>query len=228
MSPTLRNTIAAILVATPLAASAAVSGADIQITEWMYNGNGATGEYIEFTNLGPTAVDLTGWSFDDNTRQTGSFNLSGLGVVSAGQSFIVTEAAAADFVAVWNLGSDVKIVGGNTHNLGRSDEINIYDAAGLLVDRLTYGDQAYGGTIRAQNASGNPLSLDALGSQEVTASWVLATAGDTFGSYASTMGDIGNPGIFALAVPEPSQAALLFAGLGFIGAIARRRTMKGV
>jgi hypothetical protein len=42
------------------------------------------------------------------------------------------------------------------------------------------------------------------------------------------MGDIGNPGIFALAVPEPSQAALLFAGLGFIGAIARRRTMKGV
>lgn len=227
MSPTLRNMIAAILVATPLAASAAVSVPDIQITEWMYNGNGVTGEYIEFTNLGQTAVDLTGWSFDDSSRQTGSFGLSALGIIGAGQSFVITEASASDFISVWNLGGNTKVLGENTHNLGRSDEINIYDAAGLLVDRLTYGDLAYGGTIRAQNASGNPLSLDALGSQEVTTSWVLATAGDTFGSYASTTGDIGNPGVFALAVPEPSQVAMLFAGLGFIGAIARRRTMKG-
>lgn len=39
------------------AAFAPAASAQVYITEWMYNGNGTTGEYIEFTNLGSTAVD---------------------------------------------------------------------------------------------------------------------------------------------------------------------------
>ncbi len=41
------------------AAFAPLASAQVYITEWMYNGNGETGEYIEFTNLGSTAVDFT-------------------------------------------------------------------------------------------------------------------------------------------------------------------------
>ncbi len=52
----------------------------------------------------------------------------------------------------------VKVVGENAANLGRADEINLFDANGTLIDRLTYGDQRFAGTIRAQNRSGNPLS----------------------------------------------------------------------
>lgn len=45
----------------------------------------------------------------------------------------------------------------------QSREINLYDADGNLVDRLTYGDNTLSGSIRAQNNSGNPESLDVLG-----------------------------------------------------------------
>jgi predicted extracellular nuclease len=187
--------------------------AQVQITEWMYNGADGTGEYVELTNLGSSAVDFAGWSFDDASRTPGSFSLSVLGVVAAGESVLITEAAAADLRAAWGLATGVKVAGGNTHNLGRADELNVYGAQGQLVDRLTYGDAVIPGTVRAQNRSGNPLLLADLQPMTVTGNWVLATAGDSFGSYASTLGDIGNPGTFALApVPEPGGWALLLAG----------------
>ena len=79
------------------AAAAHAADGGIQIAEWMYNGNGATGEYIEFTNLGTTAIDFTGWSFDDDSRTAGVTSLSGFGIVAAGRSAVLTEADAADF-----------------------------------------------------------------------------------------------------------------------------------
>jgi predicted extracellular nuclease len=211
-----------LLAALSLAASAGAH-AQIQITEWMYNGNGPTGEYVEFTNLGPAAIDFSGWSFDDSSRTPGSTSLSGFGVVAAGASVILAESTAEDFRSAWALASGVAVVGGNTNNLGRSDEINLFDAAGNLVDRLTYGDQALPGTVRAQNFSGNPGTLADLLPQTVTGGWVLAATGDAFGSYASSGGDIGNPGAFTLAVPEPSTYAMLIAGLALVAGAARRR-----
>lgn len=35
------------------------------ITEWMYSG--IDGGFVEFTNVGSAAVDMTGWSFCDNS-----------------------------------------------------------------------------------------------------------------------------------------------------------------
>jgi uncharacterized protein len=54
----------------------------------------------------------------------------------------LAETSAADFRAAWGLDSSFKVIGGLTTNLGRSDEINLYNAAGELVDRLTYGDNS--------------------------------------------------------------------------------------
>lgn len=211
------------LAGLALAGAGAAAHADVQATEWMYNGADATGEYIEFTNLGNSAVDFTGWSFDDDSRIAGTTSLSSLGVVAAGESVILTEALAADFRAAWNLAAAVKVVGGNAANLGRADEINLYDAAGQLVDRLTYGDVAFPGTVRTANRSGNPGSLADLLPTTVSTGWVLATAGDAYGSYSSQLGDQGNPGLFALAVPEPASWALWLAGFGVVAGVARRR-----
>ncbi|WP_428303574.1 lamin tail domain-containing protein [Lacipirellula sp.] len=202
-----------------LAIAALLTGradAAIQITEWMYAG--ANGEFIEFTNTGATPVDLTGWSYTDSARTPGQVSLAALGTVAAGESFIVTEAAAPTFRTAWNLPLSVKVFGDNVVNLGRADEVNIYNGT-TLVDRLTYDDQGIAGSIRTQNKSGIPSSLAALGANNVL-QWQLAANGDSFGSVASVGGDLGNPGRFTL-VPEPATLAL--AGLGAVAIAALRR-----
>lgn len=216
--------IRALAPLTLLAATPAF--ANIQITEWMYNGNGPTGEYVEFTNLGSTPVDFSGWSFDDDSRTAGTVSLAAIGVLAPGASALLAEAAAADFRAAWNLGAGLAIVGSNTTNLGRADEINLFDASGTLVDRLTYGDAVFAGTVRTQNFSGNPGTPADLASFTVTPGWVLASVGDGFGSYASAFGDVGNPGIYT-PVPEPGTWALLLAGAGVVAGVARRRQAQG-
>jgi len=167
---------------------------DMVITEWMYNGAGAgsTGEFVEFTNTGSAPVDMTGWSFDDDSRVPGTITLSGFGVVLPGQSVILTDETAATFAAIWGL-SGVTIIGGNTANLGRNDEINLYDAGNNLVDRLTYGDESYPGTPRTQTKSCNIPAAD-YGYSVPQTSWVLAADGDTYGSMVSTRGEVGSPG----------------------------------
>lgn len=188
----------------------------VRMTEWMYNGS--DGEFIEWTNLGPAAVDFTGWSFDDDSRTPGTVSLSAFGVVGAGESVILCEPDAATFRAAWGLAASVKVIGLNATNLGRNDEINLYDGANALVDRLTYGDQNIPGTIRTNNISGWAPLAD-LGTNNAGA-WVLSTVGDAQNSYAGAAGSVANPDTYI--VPAPGAAALLaLAGL-------RRRARRAV
>lgn len=181
--------------------------ATIQITEWMYKGakvyGGTEGEFIEFTNLGNTAIDMTGWSFDDNSRVSGSFNLSAFGIVAPGESVILTEATASSFRTAWGLSASVKIIGGLNQNLGKDDEINLYNSAGALIDRLTYADA----DPKTANKSCT-IPLADLARTTASGSWALAYVGDVFGSFASSGGDIGNPGYY-YAVPEPATLFIL-------------------
>jgi predicted extracellular nuclease len=193
---------------------AASAQATVQITEFMYNGaGGAAREFVEFTNLGPGTVDMTNWSFDDSSRAPGSQSLGSFGTLAEGESAILCEPTADAFRTAWGLSASVKIVGGNTNNLSRSDEINLYDGT-TLIDRLTYDDQTLGGT-RTQGVSANPPMADP--SNGVSGQWIASVNGDAYGSHLSTDSEIGNPGVWT---PEPSSIALLMIG-GFV--VARRR-----
>ncbi|MFL5730040.1 MAG: lamin tail domain-containing protein, partial [Cytophagaceae bacterium] len=167
----------------------------IRITEYMYNGNGVSGigEYVEFTNVGGANVDMTSWSFDDNTRTPGSQSLSAFGIVKPGESVIFTELAAGTFRSNWNLCAGIKIIGGNTNGLGREDEINLYDASNNLIDRLTYGDQTFSpGSIRTTTKSGW-VSAAGIGNNTIT-QWTLSSAADGEASFTSSLAEIGSPG----------------------------------
>jgi predicted extracellular nuclease len=209
------------LFVAAFAATAQPACAAIRITEWMYNGGGTNsiGEFVELTNLGPAAVDFAGWSFDDSSRAPGSQSLSAFGLVAPGESVVFTESAAADFRTNWNLPAAVKIIGGNSNNLSRSDEINVYDAGNALVDRLTYSDQDIPGSIRTQLVSGNPNSAAALGVNNALL-WSLSATGDAFGSTTSVAGEIGNPGSYP--IPEPATFTLAAAALLVIFGQRRR------
>jgi hypothetical protein len=167
----------------------------MRITEFMYNGGGAAsvGEFVEFTNIGGAPVDMTGWSFDDNSRTPGSQDLSGFGTVQPGESVILTEITAATFRTNWNLCAGVKIVGGNGNNLGRADEINLYNGL-TLIDRLTYDDQTLGGPrTTLKSAWVNPAGLGT----NISTQWTLSSAADAEASYVSATSpstEIGSPG----------------------------------
>jgi hypothetical protein len=174
-----------------------VAGA-MRITEFMYNSSGTGGEYVEFTNIGGTAVDMSGWSFDDNSRLAGSQSLSAFGTVQPGESVIITELSAATFRTLWNLCATVKVIGGSTNGLGREDEINLYNATNTLIDRLTFGDQTYSpGSIRT-TGKGGWVSATGLGMNDIT-KWTLSGTSDSEASYSSTTPDIGSPGKSTLA-----------------------------
>ena len=169
----------------------------MRITEFMYSGG--SGEFVELTNMSGTAVDMSGWSLDDDHAVPGAFNLSAFGLVQPGESVIVTEANADAFRTAWNLPATVKIIGGlgsvgtGGNNYSRNDTINLYNA-GTLVDRLAFGDQTYPGTIRTQNASAQTCR-QSLGVNNVSL-WTLSVAGDVYGSYLSSNGDKGTPGMY--------------------------------
>lgn len=168
----------------------------MRITEFMYSGT--NGEFVEFTNMSDSAIDLTGWSFDDDHAIAGALSLSPLGTVAAGESVVITETVASTFRTAWGLDASVKVLGGvgstgvGGNNLARNDQINLYNASGTLVDRLRFGDQTFTGTIRTQNASGQ-VCRDYIGDDAV-ASWVLSSIGDAYGSVASIGNDKGSPG----------------------------------
>lgn len=225
-----RKTISTLLFAALLTSGVANASPalnnEIRITEWMYSPASSSSEFIEFTNMGNSAVDFTGWSFDDNSRVAGSQSLSAFGIVQAGESVILAEASEAVFRSEWNLAATIKVIGGNTNNLGRSDEINLYDNLNTLIDRLTYNDQGSGAVDgpRTAGVSGNPGSLAVIGANTAN-QWTLSAIGDAEGSWYAN-GDIGNPGMtsYAAPVPEADAYALMLAGMGLVGLLARRRT----
>lgn len=222
-----KKTLASMAFATSALFAVQASAGSVYITEWAYQGG--AGEFVELTNLGSTAINFSGWVFDDDSRITnaanGAFNLSSFGTVAAGESVIFTEASASAFRSYWGLSSSVKVIGGVTNNLGRADEINIYDNAGQLVDRLAYGDEAFPGTIRTQTRSGRAVSQAALGANN-PALWALSSVGDIEGSW-SAGGSIASPGRTSFtppAVPVPA-AAWLF-GSALLGLSCARRKSK--
>ncbi len=201
------TTLSAVAIALPAAAHADAAP-NVRITEWMYNPVHSSGEYVEITNLGATAVSLAGWSFDDDSEVPGTVPLDALGTLAAGESAILTESTDAAFRSDWGLAAGVKVLAGNTTNLGRADEINLFDGpdpVADLVDRLTYNDQGTGTTKgpRTQGVAGIPATAAALGANSAS-QWVLSVVGDVEGSRASTTGDIGSPGTSRFAPAAPA------------------------
>jgi hypothetical protein len=84
------------------------------------------------------------------------------------------------------------VIGSSSPNLGRADEINLYDATSALVDRLTYDDQTISGTIRTQNKSGW-VTAAGLGVNDIHL-WNLSASPDSENSTTSSGGEIGSPG----------------------------------
>ena len=205
-------------------ATAALTGANAQlfITEVMsssaHSGGTNNGDWFELTNTGATPVNITGWSWDDNSNTPGSANFGSITSIGAGQSIIFTEetiGAEASWISNWGL-SGVTVVhlgSGVFQGLGAGgDAVNIYNNLSALVTSVTFGTATGGFSFEWSN-TGASLGLSVIGEN---GAFQALQNGQTVGPGPGV--DVGSPG----AIPEPSTYALL--GLGLLGiAILRRK-----
>lgn len=223
----IRKPLLGVIATLVLAASATLAHADVRVTEvapWSSGNSPVGADWFELTNIGASAVSIAGWKVDDNSNSFASaVALSGVTSIGANQSVIFVEgnaATASSFVSNWfgskvPAGLAVGYYSGSGIGLSTgSDAVNIYNASGVLQAKVTFGaSDSISPYQTFDNAAGlNNQAITTLSAVGVNGAFVAA----------NNVGEIGSPGTIA-AVPEPETYALLLAGLGLVGAIARKR-----
>lgn len=194
-----------------LSALAAAASGQIRITEAMSSSQ-VTPDWVELTNLGASAVDISGWRLDDSSFSTAvSVALNGITTIAPGESVVFIESAAgagiADFRAFWGDLASVQIGFYSGSGVGLSsggDAVVIFDGSNTEINRVTFG-AASGGISFGYN----PLTATFGDLSEVGLFGARVSAGST------PIANFASPG----AIPTPAAAGLL----GLAGLVAGRR-----
>ena len=113
-------------------------------------------DWFEVTNTTSSAIDITGWKMDDASGSfAASVALSGITSIAAGESVIFIEtanltAATEAFLQTWfgaNRPAGLQIGSYTGSGIGLStsgDEVNLYNASGLLQARVVFGASSTG------------------------------------------------------------------------------------
>lgn len=212
-----------------VAPSAHAAGtANIQITEFAYGGlasyagDSGDGEYIELTNTGAAAQDLTGWHYNTTDSVTGAVDLSSLGTVAPGESAVITDLTPADFRTEWGLRSSVKVVNDGSVTLNKGPKtIYVLDGSNAVADQLTY-DTGYlaGKGIAAWVNPGHLADTDTA----TAGAWTNpATPADAEGSWTSAGGANGSPGASTQGTSTPGSVRT--AGVSVSGGVDQAATV---
>lgn len=174
--------------------------AQLRITEVMSNSNHldpqANGDWFEITNTGTTAVNVGGYSFDDDSATVGTSGGFPSYLLQAGASMIVlNNASSVNFRSLWNIPASVRIITAselsNFPGLGAAgDEIYLFNNGGGLVNSYIFGAATTGFSFaRFNNGQSVPGGLSSDG---------------VFAAYRSNDPDedIGSPGI-STNLPDP-------------------------
>lgn len=154
--------------------------AQLRITEVMSNSNhsdtAANGDWFEITNTGAAAVNIAGYSFDDDDRNAGASGGFPPYVLQSGASMVVlNDAPDTTFRSLWNLDLSIRVITkseiSNFPGLGSAgDEVNLFNNSGGLVDRFTFGAATAGFSFAkyndGQSVPGGLSSNNVLGAYE--------------------------------------------------------------
>ena len=199
-----------IIVVLTVILAACTANAGLIITEVMsssaHPSGTANGDWFELYNNGPTAIDLTNYSWDDDSNIPDTAGFGGK-TIAAYSTLIVnqeTVGSEAAWRTDWGIGAGVNVI-----NLGGSglpgfnntgDTIYIYDATDALVTSVTFGAATLGYTFE-WSTTGVSLGLSVIGEN---GAFRAAEDGAT-----GTGIDVGSPGV----VPEPGTLSLSVAGM---------------
>lgn len=164
------------LAAVPTATAAAT---DVVINELMYHAASDLDgdDYLELANTGATPVDVSGWTFGGVTLTLPA------GTTIAPGGYLVVAKDAAQFQASYRF-APAAVYGGNLSNSGET--LTLTDAAGNLVDTVTYGtDDPW--PVTADGTGPSLELIDARLENDDALNWASATnvAGRTPGAANS-------------------------------------------
>lgn len=182
-------------------------------------------DWFEVTNVGTTAVDISGWTVDDNSNGTGKIALRGVSSIPAGESVVFCEGAAdastdlvifSNFAMAWfgrptlPVGFLIGSYGGAGIGLSSSaDALNIFDSSGQRLTGLSFGAATLGVTFDNWAGIGRAtLPLPTIST--------VSVAG-VHGAYLSANGlQMGSPGITANSGAPAGTFAAWLAAKGYV------------
>ena len=220
------KSLSSLLITTALVAISSSASASLRITEVMSSsagGGSPTGDFLEITNYGSSAISMSGWKMDDNSFDiTKAVALNGITSIGAGESVIFIESAAGaavnSFKTFWGGLTGVQVgyySGSGTGLSSGGDGVILFNAAAAEATRVTFGAATAGKTFYwGYNAATGAVDPSYNG---------LVSAVGTIGTQVTftSSGDTGSLGtaIGTAAVPTPGAVALL----GLAGLVSRRR-----
>lgn len=191
----------------------ALRGAPTLIVTEINSNQSASGaeDFWELANAGDEPIDLSGWKWDDNSRDVLEAVTFPEGtVLGAGEVLIVTQMGADAFRTWWGLNPSVTVVTLDGPGLGQNDGVALFDEAGVEQFFFSYaagaltlpdGSASAGGHAGASTGGSATVSavLDPAFGVEVPRYGAAAVG--LHGAFASALdaADIGSPGVSGLS-----------------------------
>jgi hypothetical protein len=130
------------------------------------------GDWWELTYAGSSTVDLTGYSWDDNSNIAGTVTFGNI-TIGPGESVIILDdngSWVASWKGEWALGSDVNVYdhshfSGTFPGLGSSDGIFLYDSCDVLITSAVYPSRTTG-ISNEWDTDGTFLGLSVIGEND--------------------------------------------------------------
>ncbi|MGC3978143.1 MAG: lamin tail domain-containing protein [Paludibacteraceae bacterium] len=193
------------LIVILMALTTSVSYTQVRITEAMSSsGSGGTNDWIELTNLGTIAVDITGWKMDDSSYAVANaVAFVGVTSIPAGKSVIFLETDdpttdVAAFKTFWGTSLDAISIGSYPSSgkgvglSGNGDGVIIFDASDIEITRVTVPVATTGSSFYWVYKTDNTVETN--GAVSVTGTITGGTANQITIKSTNALGNIGSPG----------------------------------
>ncbi|WP_228043664.1 choice-of-anchor I family protein [Dolichospermum sp. LEGE 00246] len=163
-----------------------------EVAPWSSGNSPVAADWFELTNKGTSAVNITGWKFDDNSNSFASaVALSGITSIGAGESVIFIDGATINtiFRPNWfgaNPPASLQIGNYTGSGVGLStsgDAVNIYNATGVLQANVVFGVSPAGPFATFDNAALlNNATISTLSAAGVNGAFVAVNSNAEIGS----------------------------------------------